>query len=666
MIKIMDVESICRKLKPILGEKADELWYMWLAADWQERKDLEIDIQIIAEKVLNKGPLQDKTILLPPSSKEDAKGDFILGDIIYKDRKLYPLYLKKEDFIKQIGIFSITGAGKTNVALLLALQLLKKDIPFMVIDWKRQWRSMLSLDNFPELKKVQVYTIGRDTLPFLWNPFRPPKDIDYKTWISVIVECLEKSHLGGLGVADFFMRIYEKLFKEIKDTKFYPNFYDGMKELENMKFGGREFLWWQSTKRIMKSFCFGPASKSFNARHPIKLEELLDKPVILELDQEMPKPLRIFFMELIIRFIHLHRLTQGESDKLRHVLFLEEIHNLTQKAKYEKDKIDTLENIYREIRSFGQGLVSITQHPSLLPTYILGNSRTLIFLALQHEADVEAARRAMFLPRGEEEYLNILKTGQGIVKVMGRINPCHVQFLYVPVKIGKITDEWLKVNTRGYSKPASDGKTSQNRGYSVGDKKEDEFKEYPLAIRERFLADIFLNPLSSVTQRYSRLGIYLQAGNQCKDELIENGVIAPKKIITNKGWRTLFEFTQKGRLMLRDLGYEVKNCSESIEHKFWKFRIAEYYKNKGFEVLVEQHINGKPDVIVLADNKKIALEIETGNSYEIKNIEKNLKAGFDEVICVATSRKLEQEIKEKMKNKMPKSVIITSVFSFDI
>ena len=97
-----------------------------------------------------------------------------------------------------------------------------------------------------------------------------------------------------------------------------------------------------------------------------------------------------------------------------------------------------------------------------------------------------------------------------------------------------------------------------------------------------------------------------------------------------------------------------------------KFMIAEYYKNKNFEVLIEQHINGKPDVIVLADNKKIALEIETGNSYEIKNIEKNLKAGFDEVICVATSRKLEQEIKEKLKNKMPKSVIITSVFAFDI
>lgn len=665
MIKIMDVESICRKLKPILGEKADELWYMWLAADLQERKDLEIDIQIIAEKLLKKGPLQDKTILLPPPTEEQAKSDFILGNIIYHDRKVYPLYLKEEDFIKQIGIFSITGAGKTNVGLLLALQLLKKKIPFMVIDWKRQWRSMLSLDKFPELKKIQVYTIGRDICPFYWNPFRPPKNIDYKTWISVIVECLEKSHLAGFGVADFFMRIYEKLFKEIKDKDFYPNFYDGMNELIKIKPGGREFLWWQSTKRIMKSFCFGPASKSFNARHPLKLEELLDKPVILELDQEMPKPLRIFFMELIIRFIHLHRLTQGESDKLRHVLFLEEIHNLTQRIKYEKDKLDSLENVYREIRSFGQGLVSITQHPSLLPVYILGNCHALVFLALQHEADIEAARRALFLPRGEEEYLNMLKTGQGIVKVMGRINPCHVQFLYVPVKIGRITDEWLKVNTGGYSHGFHDGKTSKNKGYFQGDKNKPDFRKYPV-FHEKLLIDIFNHPLSSVTQRYKRTGIDLKAGNQHKNEMIKEGIIIQKKITTNSGWLTLFELTQKGRLMLRDLGYEASNDKESTIHKFWKHKIAEYYKNKGFEILVEEHINGKPDVIVLADNKRIALEVETGNSYAIKNIEKNMKAGFDEVVCIATTRKLEEEIKEQLKDRNLNQVKITSVSAFDV
>ena len=671
---IMDIEGLCRKLKPIIGIKADELWYMWLSSDLQERKNLEIEIQIIAEKALKHGPLQDKVILLPPPEEEQAKGDFILGKVIYRDKKLFPIYLKDEDFVKQVGIFSITGGGKTNTAMLLAAQLLKNEggkspIPFMVVDWKRQWRSMLSLENFPEMKNVRVYTIGRDVIPFLWNPFRPPPNIDYKTWISVIIECLEKSHLAGPGVGDFIIRIYEKLFKEIdiKKEDFYPNFHDGLRELSEIKVGGREFLWWQSTKRIFNNFIFGPASKSFNTRNPIKLEELLEKPVILELDQEMPKPLRIFFMEMIIRFVHLYRLGQGDSDNaLRHVLFLEEIHNLFQKTSYEKDRLDSLENVYREMRSFGQGLVSITQHPSLLPTYILGNSRTLIFLALQHQDDVEAARKAIFLPRDDEVYLNMLKTGQGITKIMERINPCLVQFLYVPVIKGKITDDWLRVNTPGYLLPASDTEEEEEPGYLQADNIEPEKNKYPVESSgvNKLLIDIHLHPLLGTTQRYKKLGINARYGNEYKNLLISEGLIQPRQIITNSGWIMLFELTPKGRLTLKDLGYEAKDDKESVEHKFWKYKIGEYYKNKGFNVLVEEHINGSPDIIVINGNIKAAVEIETGNSDFIKNIERDSKL-FDNVICVATDKEVERKIIENL-GETNERVKIVSALSFSI
>ncbi len=661
---MVDIEGLCRKLKPIIGTKADELWYTWLASDLQERKDLEIEIQMIAEKVLKHGPLEDKVILLPPPSEEQAKGDFILGNVIYRDKRLYPLYLKEEDFIKQIGIFSITGGGKTNVGMLLALQLLKKKIPFMAIDWKRQWRSILSLSDFPNIKDVKVYTIGRDVIPFLWNPFRPPPNIDYKTWISAIAECLEKSHLGGLGVADFFIRIYEELFAERKDEN-YPNFYDGLRELQNIKVGGREFLWWQSAKRIFKSFTFGPASKSFNARNPIKLEELLEKPVILELDQEMPKPLRIFFQELVIRFIHLHRLAQGESEHLRSVLFLEEIHNLFQTTKFEKGRIDSLENIYREIRSFGQGLVSITQHCSLLPVHILGNSHTLIFLALQHQDDIEAARKALFLLRDDEVYLNMLRTGQGIVKVMERINPCLVQFLYVPVKKGVITDEWLK-NRYDFSDFSGAYSTASENSddFSGGDKIEGVKSLKSVKV---LLVDIFNYPLSSLVNRYRRLGINPRVGNEFKKTIVSEGLVDPKRFVTRETHVLLFELTQKGQSVLRELGYEVKDNKESIEHKFWKSKIAEYYKTKGYNVLVEEHINGRPDIIVVNGSKQIAVEIETGSSDFIKNISRDLKA-FDETVCVAIDKEVEEKIQQGLNenNLISTKLKLTSVLNFEI
>jgi DNA helicase HerA-like ATPase len=105
--------------------------------------------------------------LLEPPGRKASKGEILIGDIKYNRKKLQSLYLKKEDFLKQVGIFAITGEDKTNLAYLLALQLVKSKTPFMVIDWKRSWRNFLSLENkHPELKSVQVLTVGRDILPF--------------------------------------------------------------------------------------------------------------------------------------------------------------------------------------------------------------------------------------------------------------------------------------------------------------------------------------------------------------------------------------------------------------------------------------------------------------------------------------------------------------------
>jgi len=199
---------------------------------------------------------------------------------------------------------------------------------------------------------------------------------------------------------------------------------------------------------IFNSFITGPASKAFNARNPLKLEDLLDKSIILELDLEMPKPLRVFFSELILRWIHLFRISQGETEDPRHVLFLEEAHNLFTNSKFNQEA-NSLENIYREIRAFGQGMITITQHPSLLPIYLLGNCHTQIYLGLQHEDDIRTARKSLFLTRDEESYANMLNIGECIVKIKNRIEPCLVRTLLVPVSKGQKTGDWLRVNTPG-------------------------------------------------------------------------------------------------------------------------------------------------------------------------------------------------------------------------
>src|SRR6266496_1486661 len=152
-----ELRNLCRKLRPILGVRADALWNAYATAETPASKlEAESLIQVLAIQYLS-ATVQEDPILLPPPSKEAAFGEFVLGMVHYGRKALYPLYLRRQNFIKHIGIFSITGGGKTNVAQVLLLGLLQKVTPFLVIDWKRSYRALYSLKN-PKVRSLQIYS----------------------------------------------------------------------------------------------------------------------------------------------------------------------------------------------------------------------------------------------------------------------------------------------------------------------------------------------------------------------------------------------------------------------------------------------------------------------------------------------------------------------------
>jgi len=129
-----ELKTLCRKLKPVIGSQADTLWLAYVTSDTpQSKRDTEVLIQMLAARFLTQS-VSEEPILLPPPSKTAAAGEFLLGTVVYGQTPLFPLYLRRENFIKHIGIFSITGGGKTNVTQLLVLGLLNRNIPFLVVD----------------------------------------------------------------------------------------------------------------------------------------------------------------------------------------------------------------------------------------------------------------------------------------------------------------------------------------------------------------------------------------------------------------------------------------------------------------------------------------------------------------------------------------------------
>lgn len=433
------IRETCRKLRPLLGNKADALWLAYATSETpRARLEAESFINMMSIRFLG-GRVDEHQVLLPPPKEKDRLGEFHLGEINYAGKDSGPLYLTRENLTKHVGIFSITGGGKTNIGINLLVQLQAAALPFLVIDWKRSYRHITAIRATESGAKATVYAVGRNgPEAFHWNPLRGPPNVHPQTWLSVLAEVLEKSHLSGPGVADIFTELFDKAFQVAGvyegRCEDWPNFHDVFRALQRQQFQGRRMLWRDSCSRILRTFTFGPSEKSFNSRKPLALESLLEHAVILELDQELPKPLRVFFSEIVLRWLHLYRLGQGESRNLRHVLLLEEVHNLFPKTYADSQTTHSLESVVREIRSFGQGLVFISQHPSAMPVYVIGNCNTLIILGLSHEADIRAAKQALFLTDDEVVYLDRLRVGEGIVKIKGRVGACFVRFPLAPLE----------------------------------------------------------------------------------------------------------------------------------------------------------------------------------------------------------------------------------------
>ncbi|HCJ67490.1 MAG TPA: hypothetical protein DHV62_09300, partial [Elusimicrobia bacterium] len=62
-------------------------------------------------------------------------------------------------------------------------------------------------------------------------------------------------------------------------------------------------------------------------------------------------------------------------------------------------------------------------------------------------------------------------------------------------------------------------------------------------------------------------------------------------------------------------------------------------------------VNGNVDVLVINGDKKIAVEVETGKSDVIRNIEKCLKAGIDEIVIVAVTSHVKERIERDLRKR---------------
>jgi len=176
-----------------------------------------------------------------------------------------------------------------------------------------------------------------------------------------------------------------------------------------------------------------------------------------------------------------------------------------------------------------------------------------------------------------------------------------------------------------------------------------------LAAPEReYLESIPEAPNLTITGRRDYLGLSTYQSNHLKRQLLEKGLI--EQFSLNLGERTggiikLLELTGAGYQLLGLPQESVRPQNVSAEHFFWARAIAQNFKALGYPVEIEMPLNGvRADVGVLKDGKKIAIEVGITAKNEVANVQRDLAAGFDEVVVACRNLMVRRAIEDRLKD----------------
>lgn len=337
-----EIQALFDVLEPLFGDQIKAL-----RVEYQMRPGSRPEIELLLATLVERNVAGQSSVVPPP--KGSVAGGYRLGDVLLGDQIWDSFGLSEDEWIQHVGIFGRSGSGKTNVGFLILRELSGRRKPFLVFDWKRNYRDLLRHPEFPDLK---VFTVGRDVAPFRFNPLIPPPGTEPEIFLKKLIEILMHVYWLGDGVAFLLQRAIDEVYREFGvyagDCRRYPTLFDVRDWLRAYKTRGRESQWMDSTRRVMETLCFGQIGKVVNAASNEEVRSLLSAPVVLELDA-LANADKTFLIESMMLWLHHLRLNQGERETFKHALLIEEAHHILLKRKESKETV--VDIILREIRN---------------------------------------------------------------------------------------------------------------------------------------------------------------------------------------------------------------------------------------------------------------------------------------------------------------------------
>ncbi len=428
--------------------QSEEVW----GATWLNTNELSLIAGLPAKELPGLKIRKSVDFALNTADIKPDVRTLALGRIIQHGRELphKQVQLPLADLAKHVFVTGVTGSGKTTTCMKL---LLESDLPFMVIEpAKTEYRALHSKN-----KDIEYYILGREDLtPFRLNPFELVSDKENLAGhISTISATL--SAVFPMEAAMPYL-VEEAIIKAYKTKGWdihsgnnflvdapwalgsgaWPTFADMIAELDGViqsKKMGAEFTekYRGSLVGRLTNLTLGVKGRMLNTRYSLDFDQLLDKKVVIELEELKDEQDKALFMGFIISRLaecmkHRHR----RDPDFRHLTLVEEAHRLLSRpdpgeAGSKKLGVDMFANLLSEVRKYGEGLIIADQIPNKLVSDVIKNTHTKIVHRLFSADDRNTIGDAMGLSDEQKDFLPLLQTGETIIYCGGWHAPVWVK-----------------------------------------------------------------------------------------------------------------------------------------------------------------------------------------------------------------------------------------------
>ncbi len=389
-----------------------------------------------------------ETAPLPFDVKSKNKHALYLGrdnnnQSVFFDEKL----LKKHAFIS-----GVPGSGKTVTMCHIATSLAKDGIPFTVLEpAKTEYRAILN--NASSVQKVRIFSPGANTpFPLRINPFEMPIGISVGHHINRLCQVFEgafplegalpflldraiesvysqngwNSKMIRRGDEDLefptLSMLYDQIQRELEKESYDGEVGGNLKSAIHMRIGGL-------LRRELGDIFDVPVST-------IEPSEWLTMMSIVELESLGSTQSNFLTLLLCVLIRESLMANPSYSGDIRHVLFIEEAHNLIgpeasvvtgEHADPKQAATAFISDMLREVRALGEGIIIADQLPSAIAAEVLKNTGLKISMRMTSADDRELLGSMMMANPAQLENMAVADPGTALVMYEGLQRPFFVK-----------------------------------------------------------------------------------------------------------------------------------------------------------------------------------------------------------------------------------------------